>query len=260
MRLATAIAAVGAASAVGTAGAAPTVELAARGSGFVFTYLNGEVAATYAPLLLKGLGTTVVLSAAVLATGFAVGLLLVLLRAGGGAAGRLGVQLWGEAMRALPPLVVIVLLYFALPLLGLSLSAALCTWLALSAVLAAYVQDGLWGALLSLPRGQAEAARATGMRWGAVMRHVLLPQALRQAAPALGNRALSTVKATALGSVVAVSEVLSLAQSAVAESANPTPLTLAALAYLALLLPGVWLTQAAWRAWQRRARRSAAQA
>lgn len=233
------------------------VDLAERGSGFVFTFLNAEVAARYAPQLLQGLGITVVLSAAVLATGFALGLALVLLRAGGGAPGRWLVQLGGEAMRALPPLVVIVLLYFALPLLGLRLSAAVCTWLALSAVLAAYVQDSLWSALLSLPRGQAEAARASGMRWWPVMRHVLLPQALRQAAPALGNRALSIVKASALGSVVAVSEVLSLAQSAVAESANPTPLTLAAVAYLALLLPGVWATQAAWRAWERRRTRRA---
>jgi polar amino acid transport system permease protein len=143
--------------------------------------------------------------------------------------------------------VVIIVLYFGLPSLGLPLSSFSATWLSLSLVLAAFAQESVWAGISALPTGQMEAARSTGLSWWGAMRLVVLPQALRRAVPTLTNRVIATAKNTALGSVVALSEILSNAQAASALAANPTPLTLAAIAYILVFLPLVvfsrWLEQ-----------------
>jgi polar amino acid transport system permease protein len=99
-----------------------------------------------------------------------------------------------------------------------------------------------------VPTGQWEAARSTGLRFGQTLRLVVLPQALRVTVPPLTNRAIAITKGTALGSVVAVSEVLGAASSAMSNSYNASPLLLGAGAYLVLFLPvvvfGRWLEQA----------------
>ena len=79
---------------------------------------------------------------------------------------------------------------------------------------------------------------------------VILPQALRVAVPPLTNRVISVTKNTALGSVVALSEILNTAQSASSNAGNPTPLILGAAAYLLIFIPVVlfarWL-ETRWR-------------
>ncbi|MEQ9448739.1 MAG: ABC transporter permease subunit, partial [Rhodospirillaceae bacterium] len=91
--------------------------------------------------------------------------------------------------------------------------------------------------ILSLPRGQSEAARSTGLTWTQTMAAVVLPQAIRIALPPLTNRVIAVSKNVALGSVVALSDVLNNAQSATSNAGNPTPLTMAAIAYLAIFIP-----------------------
>ena len=81
---------------------------------------------------------------------------------------------------------------------------------------------------------------------------VVLPQAWRLALPSLTNRVIGVAKNTALGSVVALSEILNNAQSASSNAGNPTPLVLGALAYLAIFIPVVmfsrWLeTRMEWK-------------
>ena len=66
-----------------------------------------------------------------------------------------------DVLRALPPLVLIMILYFALPTVGVRLTGFVATWLALSAVLAAFAEEIFWAGILAVPRGQWEAARST---------------------------------------------------------------------------------------------------
>lgn len=204
---------------------------------FVFTFFNAEVAARYAPDILRGLGVTAAVGACVIVTGLALGLALAVLRTLQRPWLSLPIVVFADVGRALPPLVVIIVLYFAFPYIDLSMSSFTATWIALSLVLAAYAEESLWAGLLALPPGQGEAARSTGLSWWQTMRFVLLPQALRMAVPPLTNRTLSIVKNTALGSVIALADVLNNAQSASSNAGNPTPLTLAAIAYLLLFLP-----------------------
>lgn len=208
---------------------------------FAETFLNGPIMLRYLPKVAEGLGLTVVLALAVVVTGLLAGLSLALARVAGLRAVNLPIVVFVDVFRAVPPLVIIVLLYFGLPGAGITLSGFTCTWLSLSLVLAAFAEEIFWAGLLSVPRGQWDAARSVGLRFGHALLLVVLPQALRLALPPLTNRTIAVTKGTALGSVVAVGEVLSQASSGVSFSANPSPLTLGAAAYLVLFLPVVAL-------------------
>lgn len=220
--------------------------------GFAFSFLNARVAAEYWPKILEGLGVTVALAVLIIAAGLALGLGLAVLRCLG-----LRVLDWAiifvvDLFRALPPLVLIVLIYFGLPAAGIGFSGFWATWLALTLVLMAFAEEIFWGSICAVPKGQWEAGRAIGLRFLPTLRLIVLPQALRIAIPPLTNRTIAITKGTALGSVVAVAEILGAAQSGMAFSGNPTPLMLGALAYLLLFLPvviaGRWVeTRFAWR-------------
>ena len=204
---------------------------------FVQTFFNLDVAAQYWPDILSGVGITIGLSIVVTLTGLALGVALAILRALQNSFLSVLIIAFADIMRALPPLVILIIFYFAFPLINLSMSAFTATWLALSLVLAAYAEESIWGGILSLPRGQSEAARSTGLTWWQTMTSVILPQAFRVAMPPLTNRVIAVSKNVALGSVVALSEILNNAQSATSVAGNPTPLTMAALAYLAIFIP-----------------------
>jgi polar amino acid transport system permease protein len=206
---------------------------------FLDAFFNGEVAARYWPDIIAGMGITIGLGVAVSVSGLALGLALAVLRATQRPWLSLPIVAFADIMRALPPLVIIIVFYFAFPEIGISMSAFTATWLALTLVLAAYAEESLWGGILSLPRGQSEAARSTGLTWWQTMTAVILPQAFRVALPPLTNRVIAVSKNVALGSVVALSEVLNNAQSATSTAGNPTPLTMAAAAYLVIFLPAM---------------------
>ena len=220
--------------------------------GFAFSFLNARVAADYWPKILEGLGVTVALAALIIATGLVLGLALAVLRCLSIRPLDWAIIFVVDLFRALPPLVLIVLIYFGLPAAGIGFSGFWATWLALTLVLMAFAEEIFWGSICSVPKGQWEAGRAIGLRFLPTLRLIVLPQALRIAIPPLTNRTIAITKGTALGSVVAVAEILGAAQSGMAFSGNPTPLMLGAMAYLLLFLPvviaGRWVeTRFAWR-------------
>jgi polar amino acid transport system permease protein len=188
----------------------------------------------------------------VIATGLVLGLALAVLRIQHVKLINGFIIAFADIFRALPPLVVIILLFFAFPYIELSMSAFTATWLALSLVLAAFTEEIFWAGMLAIPKGQWEAARSTGMgSWGTLV-HVILPQAVRMTVPPLTNRTIAITKGTALGSVVALHELLNVSSSASSEAGNATPLVMGAVAYLILFIPfvvlGRWVeTRFAWK-------------
>lgn len=220
-------------------------------SGFIFTFLNLEVARQYWPSIVEGMLVTVGVGVAVIVTGTVLGLALAVLRSFGVRAMALPIVAFADIMRSLPPLIVMIVMYFGLPSLGLSMSAFAVTWVALSLVLAAYAEESIWAGILAVPPGQLEAARSTGMRWWQAMRWVVLPQALRRAVPPLTNRVIAVTKNTALGSVVALNEILNNAQAATSHAGNPTPLVMASVAYLIVFLPLVIGSRSIEQRWKR---------
>jgi polar amino acid transport system permease protein len=206
---------------------------------FAFSFLNPKVMAQYLPLIAQGFLLTVVLALLIVVAGLALGLLLALVRSFGIRPLNWLIIFVVDLFRALPPLVIIVLLFFGLPSAGLGISGFAATWLSLTLVLMAFSEEIFWAGLTSVQKGQWEAARSTGLSFTQALRHVVLPQALRITIPPLTNRTIAITKGTALGSVVGVSEILGAAQSAMSFSANPSPLMLGAIAYLLLFIPVV---------------------
>lgn len=219
---------------------------------FLDAFFNMKVMAKYAPDIAYGMLITVELAALVIVSGLAAGLALALFRSLGFRPANLLLIFVVDLFRALPPLVIIVFIYFGLPAVGLSPSAFVSTWLSLMFVLMAFSEEIFWAGITSIPKGQWEAARSTGLSFGQTLINVVLPQAVRLTIPPLTNRTIAITKGTALGSVVALNEILGMASSAVSNSYNPSPLTLGAGAYLVLFLPmvivGRWLeTRMRWK-------------
>ncbi|WP_138467728.1 ABC transporter permease subunit [Poseidonocella sp. HB161398] len=210
---------------------------------FLETFFNGAVMAKYLPDLLSAIVTTLWLSAVILVLGLSLGLALACLRSLGRWYLTLPIVAFADIGRALPPLVVILICYFGLPGLGISLSGPMVLILVLAAVLAAFAEEIFWAGLTAVPKGQWEAGRATGLGFARTLFEIALPQAIRMGIPPLVNRALAITKMTALGSVIGVKEILSVSSSAQSFSGSATPLTMAALAYLAIFLPAVLLSR-----------------
>lgn len=207
----------------------------------VFSFFNLEIAWEYLPDILKGMMMTIELGLVVATTGLIVGMALAVLRALQLKPLNFFIICFADIMRALPPLVVIMMLFFAFPYIQISMSAFTATWLALSLVLAAVVEEICWAGIVSVPKGQSEAARSTGLSWLQSMLYVVLPQAVRLTVAPLTNRVIAITKSTALGSVVGLSEVLNNSQSAMSNSGNATPLMLGAIGCLLIFIPVVLL-------------------
>ena len=219
---------------------------------FTETFFNARVMAKYWPDIVSGIGVTLQLAGLIVVSGIAAGLALALLRACGIRPLNWLIIFVVDLFRALPPLVIIVLIYFGLPSMDIAPSGFVSTWFSLACVLMAFSEEIFWAGLTAVPRGQWEASRSTGLSFFQTLGHVVLPQALRMTIPPLTNRTIAITKGTALGSVVAVSDILGQASSAVSNSYNPSPLTMGAAAYVVLFLPvvilGRWLeSRFAWK-------------
>ncbi len=217
-----------------------------------FSFFNTEVMARYLPAIAEGFVVTIELAVVIIVTGLVAGLALALLRSAQWRPVTWAVVLFVDLFRALPPLVVLVLFYFALPHAGLRLSGFTAAWLSLALVLAAFAEEIFWAGILAVHKGQWEAARSTGLTFGQALAYVVLPQAVRLTIPPLTNRTIAITKGTALASVVGVPEILTQAVTGQSFSGNASPLTLGAAAYLVLFLPfvvvGRWVeTRFAWK-------------
>jgi polar amino acid transport system permease protein len=205
------------------------------------TFFNPDVLVRSLPLLLSGLGTTLTLGIASIAFGTALGLAVCLARLYGNALLRTLAISFIDVFRAVPILVVLILIYYALPFLGARLSSFTSATIALSLVFAAFTAEVLRAGVEAVPRGQFEAASALGLSFPLTLFKVVLPQAMRIAVPPQTSNCVSLLKDTSLASVVAMPDLLKQATDAQAFMANPTPLIGAALIYLVLLLPMVRL-------------------
>ncbi len=208
---------------------------------FTETFLNAEVLLRTLPLLLTGLWMTLRLAACAIALGIPLGLGVALLRLYAPRTLQLLAVGYVDLFRALPMLVLLILIYYALPFMGVRLSSFASAVVALSVVLAAFSAEVFRAGIQAVPPGQVEAARALGLHFGGVMRHVVLPQAVRVVVPPLTSNCVGIVKETSLASVVALPELLKQGNDAQALTANPTPLIGVALIYLLVLWPLVRL-------------------
>ena len=221
-------------------------------SRFLDTFFNREVIERYLPAILKGVVVTIEIAAAVVVTGILLGLLLAIVRAFRVLAVNVFIVVFVDMLRALPPLVLVLLVYFGLPNIGINLPSFAVLWLVLALVLAAFAEEIFWAGILSIPNGQWDAARSTGLGFLGTLSYIVLPQAIRLTVPPLTNRTIAITKNTALGTVIGVGEILNQATTAQSFSGNATPLMMGAIAYVILFIPVVVLgrfleSRFAWR-------------
>jgi polar amino acid transport system permease protein len=139
------------------------------------------------------------------------------------------------AWRGSPLLVQLLLLYFGLPEIGLRLSVVTAGIIGLILNEGAFMSIVMRAGLLSVPKGQRDAARSLGLTAWQMLRFVELPQAARVVIPALGNQFNSMMKTTALLSVISFAELLRYTNEIVSETYRPLePFAVAALYYLAM--------------------------
>lgn len=160
----------------------------------------------YWPLLLKGLGMTVALSLLSLAVGIVVGLLFGIIRAGRIRWLSAVVGFYIDLFRGTPFLVQVFICFFILPTIGIELSAFSAGVLALSNLSACFIGEIIASGIKAVPRGQTEAAVASGLRYGQQLRLIVLPQALRIVRPTLVGQAILLVKDSSVVSAIGITD------------------------------------------------------
>ncbi len=170
-----------------------------------------DVAVLTMPFLLEGLWMTFQISSITILCGSALGFVVGMLRTLGGwpISATLGIYI--HALRGTPFLVHLYVIYFVLPTTGISwlqLEAFPAAVIALSLYTSTYVAEIVRSAIEAVPRGQAEAARSTGMTALQSMWHVVLPQALKLMIPPMGGVYVIIIKGTSIVSVIGIAELV----------------------------------------------------
>ena len=193
----------------------------------------------YRWLLIEGLGFTLLYTVGSIAFGLIIGLLVGLLRLSRNWLVTLPLIAYIEAFRCTPLLVQIIWFYYAFPVLvGVDMPAVAAGMLVLSLYTGAFYAEIFRGGVISIERGQWDAARAIGMRHVEVLRRVILPQAIKRMIPPFLNQSIIQLKNTSLVSTIAISDLLY--QGQLITSATYRPLetfTTVAMIYFAILFP-----------------------
>lgn len=158
--------------------------------------------------LFTGAAVTLGLSLASLAIGLCCGLVAALMRMSGNPFINKPASFYVWLMRGTPVLVQLIIIYTGLPQLGIRFNVIESTLIGLGLNEGAYLAEIIRAGILSVPRGQFEAARAVGMPHSTLMRIVVLPQAFRIIIPPLGNTFNGLLKTTSLASVISMEELL----------------------------------------------------
>lgn len=192
--------------------------------------------------LAWGLWTTIWMAVAGFAIAVPGGLLLALGRLRGAWWLRGLILGFVDVIRFTPLLVQAVWIHFALPAVtGVSTSVTQSGLIALSLHVSAYVCEIMRAGIVAIPKGQWEAARAMGLRPRPIFRLVILPQVWPLVLPALANVAVSTLKLTSILSIIAIDDLLKVANRINASAYRPLEIfTAAALIYLAVGLVLAW--------------------
>ncbi|KQQ97811.1 amino acid ABC transporter permease [Deinococcus sp. Leaf326] len=184
------------------------------------------------PTLLQATPTTLGFALAAMLLGLPLGFLVALSRLSRFTALRGVSSVFVSFIRGTPLLVQIFVIYYGLPSLSLVLNPVAGGVIALTLNAAAYLSETIRAAILSIPKGQREAATSLGLSGSQTMRLIVLPQAARVALPSLSNTLIGLVKDTSLVSVITVVELLRSAQLVIARTFEPFgPYLAAALIY-----------------------------
>ena len=199
-----------------------------------------------APVMLRGAGYTVIFALASMLGGLLIGFPVAVMRILPYRALRWPASVYVSLMRGTPLLVQMFVIYYGLPSVGIEFTPVTAGILALSLNAGAFLSESLRGAIGAVSKGQWAASYSLGLGYWTTLYHVVLPQALRIAVPAMSNTLISLIKDTSLVSVITMTELMLSTKEVIATTFRPLPLYVAA----ALIY---WVLSLLFEALQRRA-------
>jgi polar amino acid transport system permease protein len=196
-------------------------------------------------LLLWGLLGTLKVTGAALVLGLPLGLGVALMRLSPARVVSLPASVFVEFFRSTPPLVQLFWCFFALPILiGVRIDSFQAAVMTLSIQSSAFFAEVFRGGIVSVERGQWEAARALGMTYGQLLQRVVLPQAVKRMIPAFLERAIELMKTTTLVATVAYADLLFEASDIAQKTFRPLEVfTAAAAIYFVVIFAASRLVQ-----------------
>ncbi len=200
--------------------------------------INIQVLAEWFPYLMRGALFTVIIAASVIVTGTVVGFGVGLLRFVPSRVIRKTTGWVVEVVRAVPLLLMLFFVFFALPALGLHIPSVAAAIVGMTLWMVANTAEVVRGGIQSIPRGQTEAGVATGLSDLQVMRHVIVPQAIRRMLPSYIGLCTMLTKDTSLAAIIGAFELTRAAQESIARTYQSLELYLfAAAVYFCLCYP-----------------------
>jgi polar amino acid transport system permease protein len=189
------------------------------------------------PLLIQGLIYTIWLSIVALPLGILSGLAIAVVYSFKHRWVNAALIVYIDLFRSFPVVVLLILIFYGLPFLGLKLGGFTAAVLAIVLNNSGYYGEIFRAGILSVPQGQRDAARALGFKPMHEVLHIVLPQAVRNVLAPLASNSLELVKATPIAALVALPELLRSARVAQEQTYNPTPLMAAAVIFFVILYP-----------------------
>ncbi|WP_078380062.1 amino acid ABC transporter permease [Sutcliffiella halmapala] len=188
-------------------------------SDFKWEYLfNVEVALNSLPFILEGAWYTIYIALVSMAIALVLGLFVALARMNKFFFTRTIARIFISFMRGTPLLVILFILYFGLPMVGIELKPLSAAILGISLHFSAYCAEIIRSAISSVSHGQWEAAETLRMSYWQTMRRIILPQATRIALPPLSSVFMDIIKGTSLAMVITVSEMFYRAKVVVGQT------------------------------------------
>lgn len=173
------------------------------------------------PLIKAGLMFTVPLALVSFALGLLLAFATAMARTSSHKVLRSVAEFYVWIIRGTPLLVQLFIIFYGLPSLGITLSAFVSAVIGFTLSVGAYNSETIRAAILSIDKGQWEAAKAVGLSKAQTLKHVILPQALRVAIPPLSNSFIGLVKDTSLAAAITVTELFQVAQQITARTYEP---------------------------------------
>ncbi|MGD8368629.1 MAG: amino acid ABC transporter permease [Desulfobacterales bacterium] len=159
------------------------------------------------PFFLKGVWMTVAVSGLSLIAGTVIGFICGIIRAGKSRILRAIVGAWVDVVRGTPFLVQVFIVFFILPSAGIELKAFPAAVIALSNLAASFICEIVAGGILSVPKGQREAATASGLSQYQQLRYIVMPQAMRSILPPLVGQYVLSIKDSSIVSAIGVVDI-----------------------------------------------------
>lgn len=164
------------------------------------------------PYIMQGIGYTLFISLTSMVLGLLLSLFLALARMSYNPLLRWPARTYISFMRGVPILIILFMLYFAFPSIGLQFNAVTAAVIGFSLNSAAYMAEINRSAIAAVPKGQWESARSLGFSYWLMLRRIVLPQATRIAIPPTSNVLLDLIKASSLAAMITVPEIFNMAK------------------------------------------------